>query len=330
MRLRYIDYTKGFAIILMLFGHTMIEINFVHLWIYSFHMPLFFIVDGILIAERAHNSGESCENIVFKRWKSVGIPYFCFGIMLAVFYALLNIVANESLSLGYNMWKLLTFQGIDSLWFLPVYAFADIIMKAVERFEKEEKYIRLAIAILSIIILSTFHVENISRYEDLFCKTLLGICFIEIGFLISQFSLNKINSVIISSVLLALGFILAFFNGPVEMAAFNIGNPMIYFISATATSVAVLNIFRKLEDKQWRLIEIIETFGKNSIVLVCTNNLLIESIRLLDYKLTGNVLCSLKNIGSIIFTVILLLLEWQIIILANGCLAPLFGREKVK
>ena len=31
MRLRYIDYTKGLAIILMLFGHTMTKINFVHI-----------------------------------------------------------------------------------------------------------------------------------------------------------------------------------------------------------------------------------------------------------------------------------------------------------
>ena len=49
MRLRYIDYTKGLAIILMLFGHTMTKINFVHIWIYSFHMPVFFVIGGILM-----------------------------------------------------------------------------------------------------------------------------------------------------------------------------------------------------------------------------------------------------------------------------------------
>ena len=49
MRLRYIDLTKGFAIILMLWGHTMTLVNSIHIWIYSFHMPIFFIICGILI-----------------------------------------------------------------------------------------------------------------------------------------------------------------------------------------------------------------------------------------------------------------------------------------
>ena len=49
MRLRYIDLTKGFAIILMLWGHTMTSVNGIHIWIYSFHMPIFFIMCGILI-----------------------------------------------------------------------------------------------------------------------------------------------------------------------------------------------------------------------------------------------------------------------------------------
>lgn len=49
MRLRYIDLTKGLAIFLMLWGHTMTSVNSVHIWIYSFHMPIFFIICGILI-----------------------------------------------------------------------------------------------------------------------------------------------------------------------------------------------------------------------------------------------------------------------------------------
>lgn len=41
MRKRYLDLTKGFAIIAMILGHAMSEINAVHVWIYSFHMPFF-------------------------------------------------------------------------------------------------------------------------------------------------------------------------------------------------------------------------------------------------------------------------------------------------
>jgi len=48
-RLEYIDALKGFAIFLVILGHTIIlghNGNFIYSIIYSFHMPLFFIISG--------------------------------------------------------------------------------------------------------------------------------------------------------------------------------------------------------------------------------------------------------------------------------------------
>ena len=45
-RLNYLDYAKGIGILLVVLGH--IYNNSVKLWIYSFHMPLFFIISGYL------------------------------------------------------------------------------------------------------------------------------------------------------------------------------------------------------------------------------------------------------------------------------------------
>lgn len=42
-RLNYLDYTKGFAILLMLLAHCMGDNNLLHTWIFSFHMPIFFV-----------------------------------------------------------------------------------------------------------------------------------------------------------------------------------------------------------------------------------------------------------------------------------------------
>lgn len=59
MRLRYIDFTKGLAIILMIFGHTMSKINCLHIWIYSFHMPIFFIICGIIMCRKGRQKSYS-------------------------------------------------------------------------------------------------------------------------------------------------------------------------------------------------------------------------------------------------------------------------------
>lgn len=47
-RLDYIDMAKGFAIALMVFGHTFstYQNTPIMVWIYSFHMPLFFLTTG--------------------------------------------------------------------------------------------------------------------------------------------------------------------------------------------------------------------------------------------------------------------------------------------
>lgn len=54
-RLKYLDYTKGFAILIMLFGHCMSDNNLLHNWIFSFYMPILFIVCGCLTAMKYGN-----------------------------------------------------------------------------------------------------------------------------------------------------------------------------------------------------------------------------------------------------------------------------------
>ena len=68
-------------------------------------------------------------------------------------------------------------------------------------------------------------------------------------------------------------------------------------------------------------------FGQNSIVILCTNNLIIEVCRLLDYKIFGNILISWGLYGNIIFTIILIAIEIPIIILTKKTkLSILFGK----
>ena len=46
LRVRWIDMVKGFGIFLMVIGHASGLPENIKLWIYGFHMPLFFILSG--------------------------------------------------------------------------------------------------------------------------------------------------------------------------------------------------------------------------------------------------------------------------------------------
>lgn len=58
-------------------------------------------------------------------------------------------------------------------------------------------------------------------------------------------------------------------------------------------------------------------FGKDSIVILLTNNLLIEVIRLLDYKIAGDWLLKMGMVGSLIMTLVLGIMESCMIILSR-------------
>lgn len=317
-RKKYIDLTKGFAIVMMIFGHTMYEINAVHRWIYSFHMPIFFIICGILMWEKNTVSGNVWTRKKFtKRLYAVWVPYFCFGTMMAVFYSMLNIMAQEPNSFAKNMLKLFTLKGIDSLWFLPVYFFAELLMRT-------KKHRILSAGCFVWVFLTEFCSWGAN---ELLYKIALGICFVEIGILIAKYQLaEKVSNWMVGSFVLT-SALLAQVNGAVEMGVHHIGNPVLYFICATIMSVAVLGLFQRLEDRASKCLKILEIYGKNSMVLLCTNNILIEIIRLLDYKIANNALISIGMLGCIIFTLLLLLIEWYIIKLANGKFAFWFGKS---
>ena len=334
MRLRYIDLTKGFAIILMLFGHSMIMTNKLHIWIYSFHMPIFFILCGILINMREvqNRTRHQLKESIVRRLYTAGIPYFIFGFLLVGFYSALNILAEEPISLGTRLFKLFTFQGIDSLWFLPIYVFSDIAATGIESIsnlyvKRSFKYIFMA---LTFILACFFQSYMTTWYFDVIFKVMLGVCFIEVGILISKFKIIEKIPLWCIFFLLVIGYILAQVNGEVEMGVAKIGNVAIYFSCAIITSIAITSLFNKFESRKWTVLKYLEEYGKNSIVLLVTNNLIIETIRLLDYKVFGNFLINLDIIGSIILTVFLVGIEWWIIKASKGLLAPIFGHVRKK
>ena len=66
-RIQYIDIARGIAIILMIIGHVIEGLP--RKIIYSFHMPLFIIVSGLLYKDR--NAKDTIKNIL----KKLILPY---------------------------------------------------------------------------------------------------------------------------------------------------------------------------------------------------------------------------------------------------------------
>lgn len=77
-RIKWIDLTKGVAIFLMVCGHTGIP-SLISNWIWSFHMPLFFIISGMLFCPTKYTN---IQKFIHRRIQTLIIPYITFSIIV--------------------------------------------------------------------------------------------------------------------------------------------------------------------------------------------------------------------------------------------------------
>ena len=76
-RIDYIDFTKGFLILSVILGHCINGENYFKNIIYSFHMPAFFIISGILL-NYSSAVGKNFGRFLLLRIRQLVIPYIIF------------------------------------------------------------------------------------------------------------------------------------------------------------------------------------------------------------------------------------------------------------
>lgn len=128
-RIDYLDIAKAVAIFLVMMGHIADSsaMFFYRRVIYSFHMPLFLIISGIVTKHRAGGySTDTWKSFIKKNAFALIIPYFFWGLLYCKFSytSLLQIV--------YASWKTITDSGsVLALWYLVCLFLARIEMEAV-------------------------------------------------------------------------------------------------------------------------------------------------------------------------------------------------------
>lgn len=329
-RFKFIDYSKGLAILLMLFAHVCSNRG-INTWIFSFHMQVFFVICGILLQLKYGDreiTGAEFKNIFFHRLRQLGIPYGVFCFALALFYTMLNMMSGQELQVGYYLKRIFCLQGIDSLWFLPCYFLAEILMLAT-MCRSSLKWSAAALAVLTTAMLSVFP----NKIPDamilrLLVKIMICFVFVWAGRCIQRYRLLEKVPAWTAILMLIGGGVLAQVNGFAAIGSLELGTGYLFFIDAVMTCIAILSLFCVAEKRalfNWSWLSYI---GKNTIVILCTNNLLIESIRLLDHKLTGDTLLRFGIAGSILLFLVLFAAEWLLIHAFQGPLGVLMGRKR--
>ena len=261
-RNKQIDTAKGILMSLVILGHVLLASSnltragsFLLKLIYSFHMPAFLIISGILF-DREKQKSNDFQTFLFTRAKHILIPYFIFEILGGIVQ---NVFAYGSRETAFTvLTRIVTFQmyvGAD--WYLLTYFLAIILVYLANKYIQNDQYLLIS-AVLLFATVSVFQGQLLNKLSVFILRILLAYSLIVSGIFLKEsilsFSLKKI-------LLAGACFILSVgLNTNVFMHAVMLGNPLLFLLAGIGGTYLVLQLAAVIKNK------LINMFGRYSIV----------------------------------------------------------------
>ena len=236
-RIYWIDNLKSLAILLMVFGHTNNSeavIGSVLIYIYSFHMPLFFFISGLTFYPEKYKTP---KEFITRKILTLLVPYFFFSFLG---FGLLMVTNSSHFSLavlGDSLFRiafadtdLLNFGYEGPLWFLPCLFLVQIEFYFISFLNKRTQIVTIVLLVaLGLIFGPQFRFIPWTA-----AASLVALLFYWLGFLlkdkISSLDYSSKRRIILGGILVSVIF--SYLNGGVGMAIDIYGNPFYFLLSA--------------------------------------------------------------------------------------------------
>lgn len=331
-RIVSLDIMKGLGILLLLLSHSIPGESLLKTWIFSFHMPLFFWCTGYLIAAKHPDREALRENlgkILGKKAVTILIPYVIFSLLIILYQVLLQLLYSHTVDTAAilnNLIRVIELKGIESLWFLPCLLLAEFLF--ITLYAYSPKWGIGFMCFVSVVLSFLFNNRLPAGIPGVVIRSTTGFVFICFGALSCAFcqmqihnrAVSILNSLWICLFSVILGAVLSIINGFAAIGNYTFGFVPFFYISAFLTLHGCMGLCKRAPKLQ-----VVPFFGKNSIVVLCTNNLVIEIFRLLDGTLTGGFFLCHGMVGNILFAVLLAIFEIPVIMIGMRYFPYLFG-----
>ncbi len=297
-RIEWIDVSKGIGILLVIIGHCVYFGKFVHNWIFSFHMPLFFILSGIFFQEN------TLQNFFCKKARQLIFPY--------VIFCIIGII----ITLIIPQWRYITFADIlkdlylgypdsinvSSVWFLICLFITMLMLNIILYIQKRNITIGYIILLFVVfygftlgrfpIVLSIFPFNRMPLNSDSACVALL---FLWTGYhfksqimnIIELFnSKNLLQKVVFIIIILFATIILILKNGTVNLHGITFNNE-IFYITASIMGFIFVIFLSQLLISYKIIANCLKWLGVNSLKIMGTQAIIIRLFLLIINKLTN-------------------------------------------
>ena len=178
-RNHFLDFTKAFAIILVVFGHC-IQLgsgenylkeglffdNIIFKYIYSFHMPLFMLISGYFFA---YGINKEAKDIFINKFKSLIVPILTWAILALVIFIAVKCLKND-FSIISTIKHYIAY-SLHSLWFLWAVFWCSLIVIIINKIFKDKTLIYVLIFAVSFLTPDGY---NLHLYKFMFPYFIIG------------------------------------------------------------------------------------------------------------------------------------------------------------
>ena len=297
-KLNFLDISKVITCFLVVTGHVFcryrqedwlgwgghnITLTYLASYIYSFHMPLFFMISGYVYGKQMYKKTDSCvlNNVTFIKKKIIRliVPYIFFSILLTF---VLYYVGHFQGSIFKNYYHTFFVSNDTYLWFLPCLFLISILYNSLGTYIQIGLYLFLLIfaglCVSSVYLPNEFQIGNIARYSFFY---LMGVMAQQ-----NEKQLLKLFTAKNAGVLLLMHFI--FFYLKMKTWGYVLINDILSIICALFGSLLVLIISFLISNDSILRSKIVGCFIRDGYSVYLIHPMLIYILYYDIFKVSGN------------------------------------------
>lgn len=280
-RLEWIDVLKCIVMYLVVVGHAIpVDQNTNLGWyIYSFHMPLFFIISGMTFYLQCSKKSFTLHSLAINKTKSILWPYIAFSLLaLPLWLFNFRVISRDSerrilellYGILYSNEEEITSTS-NAMWFLPTLFLAIIAFWIIMKWSKDnDKYL-----ILMVGIIACFGYANSVRISEFYSPwhidtVPIAILCLMIGWLLMKYieQFNRLigdtkRQIMLVILLIATSFIFARMNDRISMALNTYGSFLLFLLVVVGFGTVCIIIAKWLPP-----LSIFKFIGRNTVVIL--------------------------------------------------------------
>ena len=288
-RINFIDASKGLGILAVVFSHINYTPELLTV-VFSFHMPLFFFISGMLFRPEKNGFGA----FIKKKAKTLLCPYVFFYVFSLLVYILLEAIKDYQ-QIDWNIFasyflQMLLAQSSRTvvnipLWFIPCLMAVEIIYYFISKLKKGFVF-GIAVALSA----SGWLLESgILPFDNMLLPWSLDSAFFTMGFFaignlcschITEYakavrSKRRSNLILIAVIILCTAIIVpvALYNEKISIGSKTLNNGLLLYITGLAGTFSVFNTGLLLEKNKFLIY-----LGKNSFCIMAVHYLFKDAI----------------------------------------------------